>query len=333
LPAALAQSAGAVETAPGEPDRATSRPVVDRSGGRYPGVVIGNGELELHVCLPDSQSGYYRGPRFDWSGHIAQARLGPHTFFGGWRTPHDPTANDHAIGPADEFGMEEPLGYAEAHPGEPFLKIGVGLVRKPDDEAYDFIRDYEIIEPGQWETDSDSRHVTFHQRLSHAGWAYAYSKTIRAQRAPGIFTIERTLENMGDRPIRTNHYCHNFFVLDDRPIGSEYLLRLAFELRLGAVNAAQELAVLGGQDFAFSRELRRGEAYCGNLLGFSETAHNRFEILNTSIRTGVRVVGDAPPIRMVVFAVATSVCVEPFIDTELAPGESRAWTNTYELTA
>ncbi len=56
--------------------------------------------------------------RVDWSGH---------TFFGEWKqSRHDPNGSDDVVGSAEEFGMSAPLGYADAKPGETFIKIDVG---------------------------------------------------------------------------------------------------------------------------------------------------------------------------------------------------------------
>ena len=55
-------------------------------------------------------------------------------------------------GPADEFA---PLGWDEAKPGGSFIKIGVGVLRRPDEGKYDNYKLYEIIDPG--ETDDQER--------------------------------------------------------------------------------------------------------------------------------------------------------------------------------
>ncbi len=40
------------------------------------------------------------------------------------------------------------LGYNEAKPGEMFVKIGVGVLRKPDNSPYQFSKLYDIVNPG-----------------------------------------------------------------------------------------------------------------------------------------------------------------------------------------
>ena len=46
------------------------------------------------------------------------------------------------MGPVEDF---TPLDYAETKPGESFVKIGVGVLSKPDDKPYTFSRLYTIF--------------------------------------------------------------------------------------------------------------------------------------------------------------------------------------------
>ena len=52
----------------------------------YPHQVLRNDTgMRVTVMLADPDKGFYRGTRFDRSGHIAQAKYRGHTFFGLWR--------------------------------------------------------------------------------------------------------------------------------------------------------------------------------------------------------------------------------------------------------
>ena len=51
------------------------------------------------------------------------------------------------MGPADEF---RPLGYDAAKPGGAFVKIGVGMLKRTDEKAYDAFRLYPIADHGKW---------------------------------------------------------------------------------------------------------------------------------------------------------------------------------------
>src|SRR5207253_10486555 len=105
--------------------------------------------LTLTVLLPDAQTGFYRGTRFDWSGVVETARVNGHTLFGYWKDTHDPTNHDDVPGTAEEFGTVNspgggPLHYRDARPGETFLKIGVGELEKVEEPRYNFTRRYRL---------------------------------------------------------------------------------------------------------------------------------------------------------------------------------------------
>src|SRR5436305_11792548 len=94
-----------------------------------PHVTLSRGPLTVTVLLPHAQKGYYRATRFDWSGLVARASFGGHTFYAPWKRTHDPHNFEDALGTAEEFGTagpdekSGPLGFVEAKPGERFVKI------------------------------------------------------------------------------------------------------------------------------------------------------------------------------------------------------------------
>jgi hypothetical protein len=76
----------------------------------YPQDEISNRELRVKLYLPDTQKGYYRGTRFDWSGVIYGLRYRGHDYYGPWYTRTDPgvhdfvyTGPDIVAGPAAPF--------------------------------------------------------------------------------------------------------------------------------------------------------------------------------------------------------------------------------------
>ena len=117
----------------------------------YPEARISNGTLQVDLLLPDAQNGYYRGTRFDWSGAISSLQFKGHEYFGKWFDRYDPKIHDAIMGPVEEFlsnGMG--LGYEEAKPGESFVKIGVGALRKPEEPAFRQFATYDITDGGKW---------------------------------------------------------------------------------------------------------------------------------------------------------------------------------------
>ncbi|MGD0090880.1 MAG: hypothetical protein ABSE73_13260 [Planctomycetota bacterium] len=296
----------------------------------YPAQILAGGGLKLTVYLPDAQKGYYRGPRFDWSGMVARAEYKGHTFFADWRTPHNPANWEHGIGPAEEFSMEDPPGYKEAKAGETYMKIGVGLLKKESAAAYAFYKANPIVKPGEWNVTSGADWMEFQQELAGSEHAYRYAKRIAIEKG-GAFTIAHTLKNTGGKPLATTHYCHNFIVIDDEPVGPDYRLAFAFDCAI-AQKAGTVQVEAQDKRFSFLQPMPDKATLWVLLKGAGNTnADNRITVENTKAGAGLRIVGDQTGIKYVVYAEKTAVCPEVFVRIELNPGDEATWTNRYEL--
>ena len=99
-------------------------------------------------------------------------------------------------GPVEEFTV---LGYDEAKPGGTFLKIGVGILRKPDEAHYSAYRLYEIVNGGKWSVKKSKDAVEFTQELHDAssGYGYVYHKKLSLVAGKPQMLIEHSLKNVG----------------------------------------------------------------------------------------------------------------------------------------
>lgn len=299
----------------------------------YPTAHISNGLVDLVVCVPDPETGFYRGTRFDWSGHIEQATHKGHTFFEFWKGKHDPTRHDHGIGTPEEFGMDNPLGYEEAKPGETFIKIGVGHLVKAKDAKYKFHGKYDLKKPGLWKTTRGEDYVESVQTVTHdRGWGYVYTKRISLPKGKAAFLIRHTLENTGTRSIDTTHYCHNFIRIDKTPVGNgNYRLRLPFVPR-GDIKDKGD-PVITDKQIVLTGEIK-GSFWAGlEMEGDWKEEHNAFLVENLKTGAAVECTGDLAPVKYSVYAEKTALCPEPFVPIKVAPGEKLTWTNTYVLSA
>ncbi len=291
----------------------------------YPASVLRNPTLTLKVYRPDPKVGYYRGSRFDWSGQIAQAALGMHTFFGDWRSPHNPTNHDDATGPAGEFGMQGPLGYDEAKAGEPVLKIGVGLIRKEDEPKYVFYQNYTVLDPGTWTEARGEGWIEWTQTVDGPrGWGYRYTKRLTIDAEAARFTLSHTLRNTGTKRIATDYYVHNFFRIDGSPAGPDY--RITFPFPPAPDGAVRGPLRLDGRAITFERPVPDGSDAYVELQGFGAGAEDN-QVVVTNRRTGATatVVGDRPLTAFHVWSAPTAVCPEPFVAIDVAPGAEQAW--------
>src|SRR5262245_24568397 len=209
-----------------------------------PEVTISNKQLRVKMYLPDSENGFYKGARFDWSGIISGVEFGGHSFYGQWFFKIDPTVRDvsykdddilvsvntSAMGPAEEF--QTPLGYDNAKEGDSFVKIGVGVLKKRDDTRYAFANLYDIVDHGKWTVNHTSNSIEFTQELNDkaTGYAYIYKKTIRLTGDKPEMVIEHSLKNTGRLPIQSLVYNHNFTLFDRLPT-SDISVTVPYEIK------------------------------------------------------------------------------------------------------
>ena len=294
----------------------------------YPKLTLKNDALSLTVYLPDAAAGYYRGTRFDWSGVVGYVKYAGHTVFGPWKDKHDPANFDDIVGPVEEFGTEAPLGYTEAKEGETFVKIGVGELVKPKEERYRFTHPYKIAKPGTWEVASGPADVSFKQTIqTRTGYGYRYAKRVALE--PTGFVIGHELTNTGTLPLESDHYNHNFFNVDDDPVGPNY------RVTLPAPPAARDesgrykelVSVRDGKTLAFSGVLDTGYVYAI----LDGQAGKTGPVVFSHAPSGLTMTAEADvPIEKVRFwATKRTVCPEPFVAVSLKPGETKSWAVRY----
>jgi len=296
---------------------------------------LSNGEMDLTVALPGAPDGY-RGARFSWAGIISEATWGEHHLFGPWRPGmFPPEAHDNVSGTAGEFGMgtvgmPPPLGFDAAAPGGLFVKIGVGIVRRPDDAPYAFSRHYEVVDAPAWHVQTGEQQVAMRQSLEHDGYGYDYTHTIELVPNQPVFITQHVLTNTGRRPFHQTHYSHNFLVINRAPIGPDYEVVFPFAPEHGFEPGG--VASIDGRKLTFREPLKA--AVFDMLDGFDgTTADNQVTVRHRGSGVELRITGDRPIVRYHIFAAPGAICPEPFIDIRLEPGESMTWQHRYELYA
>lgn len=302
----------------------------------YPRAAIGNGPVKAVVYLPDAKTGYYRGTRFDWSGVVGCLTYQGHSYFGVWFPHYDPYLHDAIAGPVEEFRSGDgdgALGYDAARPGDPFVKIGVGVLRRIDDKPFFFGTTYPVIDGGQWTARASANGVEFEQRLeSPIGIAYDYRKNLKLDAREPVLILEHSLKNTGTVEIDTQVYDHDFYVLDHAPTGPDMVVRFPF-----APVAAQALASGGqivGKELRYGRPLQTGEAVYSALTGFSSAASDYdFVVENLKTGVGVEQTGSLPLSRVVFWSIPTTICPEGYVHLKIAPGETAHWTIRYRFFA
>jgi hypothetical protein len=297
-----------------------------RAQETFPQAEISAGRIHAKLYLPDSQAGYYRATRFDWSGVIASLDWKGHSFFGQWFQRHDPKIHDAVTGPVEEFSS---VGYDEAKPGERFVRIGVGAIQKPEEPRYRQFSTYEIADTGKWTVNRHADSIEFvHELGDNAGYAYTYRKTVSVK--GDTLMLDHRLKNTGRKPIATTAYDHDFFMLDNQPTGPDFVVRFPFEPK--AVSPLNDLVEIRGKDFAYLKEFQPRQSFQTELTGFGPTPKDYdFRVENLKTRVGVRQTGDHPLSKINVWAPRTTVCPEGFIDLRVEPGRETSWRITYQF--
>ena len=290
--------------------------------------------MHAKLYLPNTDRGYYRSSRFDWSGAIESLTYKGHNFFGVWFPHYDPMLHDAITGPVEEFRSEDgALGYDEAKAGGYFVKIGVGVLRKPDDQPYEFSRTYQVVNPGHRIVRPESNRVEFvHELNSGEGYAYVYRKTVRLAANKPQLILEHSLKNAGKRVIDTSVYNHDFYVIDGQPSGPDFRVKFTFEPRPTGDRKGdlKDAAELRGKELVYKRELHRGESIFNSLTGFGSTAaDNDIRVENSKIGVGVREVGDQPLSLVNFWSIRTTICPEAYIHMRVYPGKTFRWRIVY----
>lgn len=295
-----------------------------------PQATITNGLVKTTLYLPDAKQGYYQGTRFDWSGAFKSLEHNGHSYVAQWFENYNPKTHDAINGPVEAF---TPLGYEEAKPGDTFVKIGVGTLRKPDAKAYTFATLYDITEPGKWTVKTGKDRVDFRHELADAtGYGYRYDKIVRLTKGKAELVLEHSLKNTGQKTIETSVYNHNFFIIDGQPTGPGIEVRFPFTVTgegkgFGTTIQAQ------GKRLVYSRALGKGEnVFSAGLQGFGPTASDYdFRIENLKTGAGLRATSDQPLEKLVFWACSTTSCPEPYTRLKVAPGQEVKWKIAYEF--
>ena len=300
----------------------------------FPEATISNGLIKARLHLPDAERGYYRGTRFDWAGVVPSLEYKGHNYFGVWFDKYDPKLHDAITGPVEEFYFkDEALGYAEAKAGETFVRIGVGVLRKPESPKFDRFHTYEIVDGGKWTVTAHRESVDFRHQLADkvsGGYGYDYHKTLRLLPDTPEMVIEHRLKNTGHKTIETDVYNHNFFVIDGQQTGPDLSVTFPFDPK--AARDLGGMAELRGRELAYKRTIGHNEHVMTEIEGFGpEVSDHSFKVENRKTGAGVRVSGDHPMSKLLFWCGWKVLSPENYVTMKIEPGQEFRWTVRYEF--
>ena len=295
----------------------------------WPSVTLSNGAVKMISRTPGLPESFYRGGRFVHCAMLDEIEAGGASFYIRHHTgAHNPLGHDSVCGPAEEFDLNTPPpGYAEAEGGGLFLKIGVGVLRRPADEKeYAFYKTYEIADPGVWTTEAPGgNEVIYRHTVALPDKSYAVEYEHRVSLADGapVARVTRTLRNTGEKEIATRHYNHQFLAINTQPIGAAYTLELGFaplpKEQLGDILRITENKI------EFTRDLTK--TLWSPMTGFGDSSEENRFTLRLENGAAVHYSTDRPIADVCLYATPRVICPEFFTDLRLAPGSETPWSS------
>lgn len=290
---------------------------------------ISNGILKAQLHLPDNENPYYQGTRFDWSGIISNLEYKGHTYFGQWFDEIGPPLNAKVMGPAEAYA---PLNYNDVNIGDEFVTIGVGAMTKPSNEKYSGFNYYTIVNSGVWETKVKSNEVQFIHILNTENISYEYTKTVTLVVEEAKMVISHSLKNTGKQHFNTNGFNHNFFVIDNQPIGKDFELSFSANVS-GKGRGLGDIFEIQGKKIVFKRDLLESESIAIKSLEGINNNVNNFDIRIDNLETGAgaRITGDKSLSKLRLWGNSKTLCPETYLNIDVAPTEIFNWNYTYEF--
>jgi hypothetical protein len=141
------------------------------------------------------------------------------------------------------------------------------------------------------------------------------------------------LHNTGSKLIDTTVYNHNFLNIDGIGTTLDLEMRTPFDLQVERP-PDPALAEIIGNKFIYLGTPNAEQRVSARLTGFGATPEDYdFHIVNRKLGVGVRIKGDRPLVRVVLWSIQPVMSIEPFISMSIQPGQNFTWSYRYELEA
>jgi hypothetical protein len=277
-------------------------------------LTIANAELTVDLLDPAAEHARL-GPRFCWGGYIWQVHdrhIGALLTGPEWPNPTPLPHNGQGL--PESFRHSTTDGQPLLWRGDTGLAPGGGLLRR--DPAGIVVR-----EPAVWTVDLQPARAVFRTTQSAAGWAYALERTLELR---GRQLLSRSrLTNCGPTRLTLEWFAHPFFALE-----TDGMLRASLPKDVGLPENPGY--VLADGQLSFRRAFVG--LHDGHLVHLALPPGRPFTVSLTHPHLAfVRFSTDFAPFKCVLWANGHTLSFEPFLALDLAPGESREWTLTYEF--
>jgi hypothetical protein len=272
---------------------------------------------ELTVDLLDPAADHARfGPRFCWGGYVWQVhdrQVG--TLLTGPEWPKADPIPHNGQGLPESFRHSTTEGQPLLWDGATGLAPGAGILGR------DAKGNVVVTTPCTWQVDLRAGRAVFRTTQASRHWAYDLERTIELR---GRQIVSRSrLSNRGAGPLALEWFAHPFF-------GLQADGKLVAELSKQARLADNPGYVLADGKLTLKRAFAGLDDGC--LVHLDLPASQPFEVtLSHPKLASLRFATDFTPFKCVLWANGNTLSFEPYLALNLAPGESREWTLTYDF--
>ena len=281
-------------------------------------LTLANDSLRVDLLDPAAAADQaFLGTRYCWGGYIWQVT--------------DPVAGPLLTGPEwpvatpDPFngqGLPESFRHAEFGTGRPLLvENGRGWIIGIGEVARNSAGELAVTQPCPWTLTRGSGTLEF--CTAQSGLGHACQLTRRIALTGRTLTSSTRLTNPGDRPLPLHWFAHPFFALTDRLLTCGLPAVWGMAENVGyALDAENRLG--------FKRRFEHKDD--GHFEKLLISGPLRAELSHPRL-TGLVFSTDFVPDMCPVWGNSNTWSIEPYLQTELAPGATRTWTMTYEFGA
>lgn len=292
--------------------------------------------LSIQLALPGV---HYRTSRFDWTTGVYSILLDGRHQFASSEVQDPELLPFRGQGLACEFGIRIPLGYEDCPVGDYFPKLGVGLIKREDLGEYNFFHHYLDFVGADftWKRLTEASVSLESYGAVHRGWGWKLTRTWEVQDNHLILSTE--VENLGQKTIKTNEYCHNFLRMGEKLAGAGTSLELGHPATFPEVLVDLEdlLRLFNGEkgttpgSYAAAEFTKtpQGEFYIGNFCGTGVLENAWWRLVDKNSGLSAEETLDGCCSHIDFWGKATVLSPELFKLVHVEPGEKQTWSRTW----
>lgn len=284
----------------------------------------------LRIEMPEAGERPNDRTRFERAGYISEVVLDGDIQF----AANEPKNLSHPPTGGRGLCSEYRTDYsAEAATGGYYPKLGVGLIRKMDEQPYLFHRRYEDVQVFPVEcthTVDSAAFVT--EPVPCMGYALRTEKTVRV--TGNRLKVETTAENTGEKSIELFEFCHNFISVDGMALGPSYrvefpTLRDFGQARMIGINGKPCSLRGNGRGFTYAEYSEGASHIRVDCAGTDVSRPFTWKIINDAAKAFVEGTESYQPVEIEIWSIDHILCPEVFQRVLLEPGKQYSWKRTW----